>query len=75
MFDTAYEETGSDEALADFNDDGLAEIAVGRIPSKTGAEIAQILNKESFLSKPQRKDLAGAFYLQAMWRMVMILPE
>jgi hypothetical protein len=24
MFDTAYEETGSDEALADFNDDGLA---------------------------------------------------
>ncbi len=45
MFDTAYEETGSDEALADFNDDGLAEIAIGRIPVKTAAEVTQILNR------------------------------
>lgn len=45
MFDTAYEETGSDEALADFNDDGLSEIAIGRIPVKTNAEVTQILNK------------------------------
>lgn len=45
FFDTAYEETGSDEALADFNDDGLAELAVGRIPAKTPADVTQMLNK------------------------------
>jgi len=47
MFDTAYEETGSDEALADFNDDGLAELAVGRIPAKTAADVTRMLNKVS----------------------------
>jgi hypothetical protein len=45
MVDTVYGETGSDEALADFDDDGLAEIAVGRIPARTGAVVTQALNK------------------------------
>ena len=43
--DTIYEETGSDEALCDFNNDGLAEIAVGRIPARNGAQVTQLLNK------------------------------
>lgn len=43
--DTHYEETGSDEALCDFNDDGLAEIAVGRIPARSAANVTQLLNK------------------------------
>ena len=43
--DTIYEETGSDEALADFNNDGLAEIAVGRIAARNAAQVTQALNK------------------------------
>lgn len=43
--DTLYEQTGSDEALADFNDDGLADIAVGRIPGRTGSVVTVALNK------------------------------
>ena len=45
MVDTVYMETGSDETLADFNDDGLAEISIGRIPARTAAEVSQIMNK------------------------------
>ena len=43
--DTIYEETGSDEAMCDFNNDGLAEIAVGRIPARSAAQVTQMLNK------------------------------
>jgi hypothetical protein len=45
MANTLFEETGSDEALADFNDDGLAEIAIGRIASRTGAGVTTVYNK------------------------------
>ncbi len=43
--DTQYEETGSDDALADFNNDGLAEMAIGRIPARTGSAINGAQNK------------------------------
>jgi len=43
--DTLYEETGSDEALSDFNNDGLAEIAIGRIPARNAANVTLVLNK------------------------------
>lgn len=43
--DTLYEETVSDEALCDFNNDGLAELAIGRIPARNGAHVTQALNK------------------------------
>lgn len=45
MVDTLYEETGSDEALADFNNDGLAEIPIGRISARTNAAISTVYNK------------------------------
>lgn len=45
MVDTVYMETGSDEALADFNDDGLSEIAVGRIAARSGQDVTQAFNK------------------------------
>jgi hypothetical protein len=45
LVDTLYEETGSDESLCDFNNDGLSEIAVGRIPARSGAEVTAMLNK------------------------------
>jgi hypothetical protein len=45
LVDTVYTETGSDETLADFNDDGLAELAVGRIPARDAATVTLALNK------------------------------
>lgn len=45
MVDTVYSETASDDALTDFNNDGLAEIPIGRLPVRSGAEITQMLNK------------------------------
>ncbi len=47
MVDTIYLETGSDEAMADFNNDGLAEVAIGRIPAQNAQMITQALAKVS----------------------------
>jgi len=47
LVDTVQTETGSDETLADFNDDGLAELAVGRIPARDAATVTLALNKIS----------------------------
>jgi hypothetical protein len=45
LVDTTYSQVGSDEALADFDDDGLSEIAIGRIPVKDAATATTIFNK------------------------------
>ncbi len=45
LVDTLYDETASDDTLADFNDDGLAELAIGRSPARSSAEVTQLLNK------------------------------
>lgn len=45
LVDTIYGETASDDTLADFDDDGLAEIAIGRAPSRSSTEVTQLLNK------------------------------
>ncbi len=43
--DTIYSEVPSDEALADFDNDGLSELAVGRIPARTPQAVTDALNK------------------------------
>jgi hypothetical protein len=43
--DTGYGEAASDDTLADFNDDGLAEIPIGRSPARNSNEVTQLLNK------------------------------
>lgn len=45
LVDTIYQETGSDEAICDFDNDGLSEIAIGRIPARNAADVTQGLNK------------------------------
>ena len=45
MVTTVFTETGSDDALADFNNDGLAEISIGRIPVRAGAQVDTIFQK------------------------------
>jgi hypothetical protein len=45
FIDTAYMETASDDWLADFDGDGLAELAVGRLPARTSREAALMVSK------------------------------
>jgi hypothetical protein len=45
LVDTSFMETGSDDALADFDNDGLAEMAVGRIPVRSAQGVTNALNK------------------------------
>ena len=45
LVDTWDMETVSDEALADFNNDGVGEIATGRLPAKDEAELTAMLEK------------------------------
>ncbi len=45
LVDTVYGEIPSDDTLADFDDDGLAEIAIGRSPARSAAEVTQLLEK------------------------------
>lgn len=39
------QESVSDEALGDFDGDGLADIAIGRIPARNGAQVTTAYNK------------------------------
>ncbi|MDM7924141.1 MAG: C25 family cysteine peptidase, partial [Pyrinomonadaceae bacterium] len=45
IVNTLFSETASDEFLTDFNNDGLSEISVGRIPGRTPAAIALARDK------------------------------
>ncbi len=64
IVDTIYLETGSDEALADFNDDGLSEMAVGRIPARTGQVVTDALNKvQSFEATVSNAQSRGALFV------------
>jgi len=45
LFDSAYMETVSDDGLADFNNDGLPDLAVGRLPVRTAAEAVNMVSK------------------------------
>jgi hypothetical protein len=45
MIDSALLETASDDALADLNDDGLAELAVGRLPVRTVSQAESVVGK------------------------------
>jgi len=45
LIDTQLMETASDDWLADFNGDGVAEIAVGRLPIRSAREAATVVAK------------------------------
>lgn len=45
IVNTIFTETGSDDTLADFNNDGLAELAVGRIAGRNAQVITNAFNK------------------------------
>jgi len=45
LVDTNLMEAASDDWFADFNDDGLPELAVGRLPVRTASEAAGLVSK------------------------------
>ena len=45
LIDTQLMETSSDVSLADFNEDGLAEMAVGRLPVRSAREALNVVTK------------------------------
>ena len=58
-----YTETPSDEALADFNHDGLADLVVGRIPARNAFAINTAFNKTTAFEVPAMQSLdRGAFF-------------
>jgi hypothetical protein len=82
LLDTASMETASDDRFADFNDDGLAEMAVGRLPfrSTNDAEVmvSKIIAYER--SKPSQEVTLAADindsidFESASWRLLEFLP-
>jgi hypothetical protein len=45
LIDTQYLETASDDWLADFSGNGIAEIAIGRLPVRTAQEATAMIDK------------------------------
>jgi hypothetical protein len=45
LVDATFNETASDDWLADFDDDGIADIPVGRIPARTLAQANLVISK------------------------------
>ncbi len=55
LIDTASLETASDDWLADFNGSGLADMAIGRLPARTAAEVDLMVAK--IMSFEQEREL------------------
>jgi hypothetical protein len=45
IVDTAFMETASDDWLADFNQDGISDLAIGRLPARTLTEAGVMVKK------------------------------
>jgi len=59
MVDTRYMETAGDDWYADFNNDGVAEMAVGRLPVRTLAEANAIISKIVNYRPPENSSARG----------------
>jgi CSLREA domain-containing protein len=64
LIDTALMETASDDWLADFNGDGVADVSLGRLPVRTEADmsalVAKIIGYENAAPDPSRGALLVA---------------
>lgn len=63
IVNTIYTETPSDDALVDFNGDGYADIPVGRIVARTGAQVITQLNRVISYEVPAMQNInRGALF-------------
>jgi hypothetical protein len=64
LFDTSLMETASDDWLADFNGDGVSDLAIGRLPLRTEADaelmVGKIVSYENSAPNPDRGALMVA---------------
>ena len=58
LVDTAYLETASDDWFVDLNNDGLPEMAIGRLPVQTAEEAAIVVSKIMGYEKSSKKNEA-----------------
>ena len=58
LVDTVYMETASDDWFVDFNNDGLPEMAIGRLPVQTTEEAAIVVSKIVGYEKSSKKNEA-----------------
>lgn len=66
LVQTPEVETASDELLADVDGDGVAEVALGRIPARTPAEVAAVVAKLlAYDATPANADWTGRAVLVA----------
>lgn len=56
LVDTVYLEAASDEWFADFNSDGLSDMAVGRLPIRNAGEAATMVSKIVGYNRSARPD-------------------
>ena len=65
FFDSDFDENPSDDALVDFNNDGLAEMAIGRIPARNTTNVTNALNKTmSFEANIAPQNISRGFTCQ-----------
>lgn len=63
IVNTLYTEVPSDDALVDFNHDGLAEMSIGRIPGRSAAYMTKALNRVMTFEVPAMQSLSrGAVF-------------
>jgi hypothetical protein len=63
IVNTVFSETASDDSIVDFNGDGLAEMAIGRIPARTTGHVTNALNKTMTFEQPAMQSLSrGALF-------------
>jgi len=55
LLDTAYMETASDDWFADFDNDGVPELSVGRLPFRSTAEASTMIAKIMATSEPSHQ--------------------
>lgn len=60
---TIFSETASDDAFADFNNDGLAQMAVGRIPARDTQTVTNALNKTTTFEQANRSLNDGVLFV------------
>ncbi len=61
IINTIYNEVPSDDLLADFNGDGLADMAIGRVAARSVSEITTIFNKTTAFETPAMQSMSRGF--------------
>ncbi len=63
LMPTAYMKTASDDALTDFDGDGIADIPVGRIPARTAADASLVVNRIASRGTPSGPWASNALFI------------